>query len=99
MVMVVRRTTDVIPLMATDQKGKITHATSDLGKLLGYSKKQLCSMDLTDLLPPPFAQLHKPWVQVSVAESSCALSCMHVNHPTMPATSIFVMPHADVQLA
>jgi hypothetical protein len=65
MVMVVRRTSDTAPLMVTDQKGKIMHATSDLAKLLGYGKKQLCSMELTDLLPPPFAQLHKPWVQVS----------------------------------
>lgn len=65
MVMVVRRINDTAPFMVTDQKGKIVHATSDLAKLLGYGKKQLCSMELTDLLPPPFAQLHKPWVQVS----------------------------------
>jgi PAS domain S-box-containing protein len=62
--MVVRRTSEAVPLLVTDQRGKVVHATSALAQLLGYSKAQLVTMELTDLLPPPYAQLHKAWVQV-----------------------------------
>ena len=71
--MVVRRTSDAVPLLVTEQRGRVVHATSDLAKLLGYSKKQLCSMELPELLPPPFSQLHKTWVQVGPGGWEAAL--------------------------
>jgi hypothetical protein len=92
--MAVRRTSDAVPLLVTEQRGRVVHATSDLAKLLGYSKKQLCAMELPELLPPPFAQLHKTWIQVGPG----AGAAVHWELPGCPPGMLLALQSAPVDV-
>jgi transcriptional regulator with PAS, ATPase and Fis domain len=63
-IMVVRIMVDDQALMVVDQKGKIVHATKELGSLLGYNTRDLIKMDLTSLMPAPISHLHTGWIKV-----------------------------------
>ena len=51
-------------LLVVNHKGAISHASASLGELLGYSSKALTKMTLEDIIPVPYAQLHKGWIKV-----------------------------------
>jgi hypothetical protein len=67
LVFCVRCLADPMALMVVDHKGRIAHATSQLGALLGYPLATLQGMTLQQLVPPPYAQLHTGWMKVSGA--------------------------------
>jgi len=50
--------------MVLDHRGRIVYATAALGALLGFSSKQLATMDLQAIVPPPYAQLHTGFLKV-----------------------------------
>lgn len=59
-------------LMVVNRKGQLMYATQHLALMLGY--KQLDKLQLSDLLPAPFAQLHPGWMKalpVKVPPASC----------------------------
>jgi hypothetical protein len=60
----VRCLADPMALMVVDHKGRIAHATSQLGTLLGYPLATLQGMTLSQIVPPPYAQLHTGWMKV-----------------------------------
>jgi hypothetical protein len=53
-------------LLVVNHKGAISHASASLGALLGCSSKALAKMQLEDIIPVPYAQLHKGWVKVGL---------------------------------
>jgi hypothetical protein len=57
-------------LLVVNHKGSISHASASLGALLGYSSKALAKMQLEDIIPVPYAQLHKGWIKVGAAAGS-----------------------------
>jgi PAS domain S-box-containing protein len=60
----VRPVQEPAALLVVNHKGAISHASASLGALLGYSSKALAKMQLEDIIPVPYAQLHKSWVKV-----------------------------------
>lgn len=57
---------DTLAVMATDTKGRIQFATSQMAEMLGYSVKTMTTgMNINSLLPPPYAQLHSSFMKVS----------------------------------
>lgn len=56
---------DDAAVMALDRRGRITFATDRLAAMLGYPVSALVKMDLSALLPQPYAQLHGAWFKVS----------------------------------
>ena len=63
----VRLVVEPTALLVVDHKGSISHASASLGALLGYSSKALAKMNLEDIIPVPYAQLHKGWIKVGAA--------------------------------
>jgi hypothetical protein len=57
-------------LLVVNHKGSISHASASLGALLGYSSKALAKMQLEDIIPVPYQQLHKGWIKVGVTAGS-----------------------------
>lgn len=51
-------------LMVVNHKGSIIHASAALGSLLGYNARAVEKMVLEDIVPVPYAQLHKNWIKV-----------------------------------
>ncbi|KAI8474715.1 MAG: hypothetical protein J3K34DRAFT_518018 [Monoraphidium minutum] len=45
-------------LMVVSHRGRIVYTTGALGAMLGIPAKQLATMDLQAIVPPPFSQLH-----------------------------------------
>jgi hypothetical protein len=52
-------------MMVVDEKLKIMHCSESLAKMLGASTSTLTTMQLSALIAPPAAQLHKRWMLVS----------------------------------
>ena len=71
LIVVIRCLIDDQALMVVDQKGKIVHATKELGGLLGYKPRDMISMDATSLMPSPISHLHTGWMKVSIAGLAC----------------------------
>lgn len=59
--------------MVVNQKGRIVYATSALGSMLGLPARQLATMDLQSMVPPPYAQLHTGFLKVC----TCTCLCSH----------------------
>jgi hypothetical protein len=57
-------------VLVVNHKGSISHASASLGALLGYSSKALAKMQLEDIIPVPYQQLHKGWIKVGVTAGS-----------------------------
>jgi PAS domain-containing protein len=52
-------------LLVTDAKGRIQFANTELGQIVGYRPQTLTEgMNLSALLPPPYAQLHATFMKV-----------------------------------
>jgi hypothetical protein len=73
------------PLMVVSaHKGQIVHATSQLGTMLGYSRRHLEGMALGSIVPPPYSQLlaHPGFLKVrgraacSMPACVCVLVCV-----------------------
>lgn len=54
-------------LLVVDEKLRILYASDTLAKMLGATVTALTSLNMTSLIAPPAAQLHKRWVTVSGA--------------------------------
>lgn len=69
------------PLMVINNHGRVDYVTSELAALLGYVPKAMHEMELTDLMQPPYAQLHRHWMK-SVLGRPPPTSCRagHVVH-------------------
>lgn len=52
-------------LLVMDEKLRILYASDTLAKMLGATVTALTSLNMTALIAPPAAQLHKRWVTVS----------------------------------
>lgn len=63
----VRSLNEAQRLMVVDERLRIVYATDTLAKLLGTSVSALTELSLTQLIPPPVAQLHKRWITVRCA--------------------------------
>jgi hypothetical protein len=59
---------DNVNLLVTSQKGAIVYATSPLAKMLGYPVKTLTTMQVRNLMPQPYSDLHAGWLKVSNQE-------------------------------
>ena len=64
LVISVRCLAAALALMVVDHKGRIVHATTQLGVLLGYNITTLQEMTLAQVIPPPYSQLHASWTKV-----------------------------------
>jgi hypothetical protein len=72
LVLVLRCLSDSLALMVTDAKGRITFANSQLATLLGYNARTLTDgMNMSSLLPPPYAQIHGSFMKVGVGSCVC----------------------------
>jgi hypothetical protein len=60
-----RSMNDMQRLLVVDEKLRILYASDTLAKMLGATVTALTSLNMTSLIPPPAAQLHKRWVTVS----------------------------------
>lgn len=48
-----------------NHKGAIHHVNGSVAALLGYSSsKALMELQLEEIIPVPYAQLHKNWIKV-----------------------------------
>lgn len=69
---------DAGALMVVDRRGRIPFATTQLASLLGFPLRSLINMELANLIPAPYGQLHAGFLKVRPA---CA-------QLSSPATSI-----------
>lgn len=64
-VLVLHCLTEPSALLVTDAKGRIQFANTELGQIVGYRPQTLTEgMNLSALLPPPYAQLHTTFMKV-----------------------------------
>lgn len=56
-------------LMVVNHRGRIVYATNALGAMLGIPAKQLTSLDLQAIVPPPYAQLHTGFLKVGLGST------------------------------
>jgi hypothetical protein len=59
-----KRADEIQSLLVSTEAGKFVFASAAVADLLGYQAEQLIDMDIAQLMPPPFNQLHSTWVQV-----------------------------------
>lgn len=75
-------------LLVVNHKGAISHASASMGAMLGYGSKALAKMQLEDIIPVPYAQLHKGWIKV------CTLQCsMHTTCRAITLLCLACLPH------
>jgi hypothetical protein len=48
--------------LVLDHKARMVYATDKLATMLGYPVASLLKMELGALLPQPYCQLYKPWL-------------------------------------
>lgn len=66
--LVLRCLSESVALLVTDAKGRIGFANSQLGAMLGYAPRTLTDgMNMSALLPPPYAQIHSGFMKVCLS--------------------------------
>ncbi|GLI64845.1 hypothetical protein VaNZ11_008226 [Volvox africanus] len=89
---------DQTNMMVTDHKGRIMYMNTDLATALGYTPKQAVKMDISQLMSPPYSQLHYKYMKEPPAKvplQSCRnaatvvmLDSKKQSHPVKPHLSI-----------
>lgn len=62
--------------MVVDHRGRIPFATNQLASLLGYPLRTLTNMELANLIPAPYGQLHANFLKVRCrGRTLCLAGC------------------------
>lgn len=78
--------------MAIDHRGRVVYATEKLSCMLGYPRSSLLKMDMNNLMPPPYSQMHGAWFRVShLADAACADFIMD----EMTGTAVLTSEHSQ----
>jgi hypothetical protein len=51
-------------MIASDTRGKIVYATTDLATMLEYDPRKIRGLSIQKLIAQPFAQMHAKWMKV-----------------------------------